>query len=72
MTIGGAVEASLVILGSLPFVVEGAEPLVDLQVVQSDVGDHLLLDDAGVGGVVDAVLLAQSLELGVAVEAGLD
>ncbi len=69
MAVGGAVEAGLVVLGRLPLVVEGAEPLVHLQVVQGHVGDDLLLDDAGVGGVVDAVLGAEGLELGVSVQA---
>ena len=72
MSVGGGVEADLVALAGLPVVVETAEPSVDFQVVESDVGKDLLLDSGGVGPGLDSVLETQGFELFVAVEAVLD
>lgn len=56
MEVSSAVVANFVILSSLPVIVESAHPLVHLQVMQSGVGDQLLLDSGGVGLGVNSVL----------------
>ena len=66
---GGGVEAGLVVLSGLPVAVEVSKGFVDLEVVEGDVGDHLLLDGRGVGVVVDSILEPQGLELFVPVKA---
>lgn len=45
VAVAGGIEAGLVVLSAFPVVVEVSEPLVDLEVVEGDVGDDLLLDD---------------------------
>jgi hypothetical protein len=45
VAVAGGIEAGLVVLSAFPVVIEVSEPLVDLEVVEGDVGDDLLLDD---------------------------
>jgi len=67
--VSSSVEASLVVLSGFPIVVEVSEPFVNFEVVESDVGDDLLLDGGGVSSGSDAVLEAEALELLVSVKA---
>ena len=69
MTENSSVKADLVELASFPLVVKLTQGFVNLQVVESHVSDDLLLDNAGVGLVVDAVLQAQRFEFCVSIEA---
>ena len=69
MSIGSSVKSSLIVFSSFPFIVKGAEPLVDSQIVKSNVCDNFLFKSAGVSGIINAVFKTKSFELSVSVKA---
>ena len=71
VSISGTVETDLIVFSGFPFVTEVSEPFVDLEVVKSNIADHLLLKSTGVGLVINAVLGTQSSDFSVIGQTGL-
>ena len=56
VAVSGSVETCLLVLSASPLLIEALHPTVHLQIVEGQIGNHLLLDDFGVSLVVDAIL----------------
>lgn len=59
MSVSSHGKGHIVEFSSLPALIEIADPLVDSQVVKSDIRDDLLLNIIRVGGIGDSILSGQ-------------